>query len=59
LKGKRATVWGEPDIFNEQKVIFDNKNVVKDGKIITANGPDAALEWAKEIISYLECGVGK
>jgi len=54
LKGKRATVWGGPDIFDKEGVIFEDKNVVRDGKIITANGPDAALEWAKEIINYLK-----
>lgn len=59
LYGKKATVWGEPDIFDEEKVIFEDRNVVRDGKIITANGPDAALDWAKEIISYIECGMGK
>ncbi|MCC7573015.1 MAG: DJ-1/PfpI family protein [Candidatus Methanofastidiosum sp.] len=59
LKGKKATVWGGPDIFDKEGVIFEDKNVVKDGKIITANGPDAALEWAEEIINYLKCGCEK
>jgi protease I len=59
LKGKRATVWGELDIFKEEGVIFEDKEVVNDDGIITANGPDAALEWAKTIIKYLNCGSGK
>ncbi|KYC45190.1 MAG: Intracellular protease 1 [Candidatus Methanofastidiosum methylothiophilum] len=59
LKGKRATLWGEPDIFDQEGVIFEDKNVVRDGKIITANGPDAALEWAKEIVDYIECSLKK
>ena len=59
LKGKRATVWGGPDIFDKEGVIFEDKNVVNDGKIITANGPDAALEWAKEIDYYIECNLKK
>lgn len=54
LRGKKATVWGGPDIFDQEGVIFEDKNVVKDGKIITANGPDAALEWAKGIVKYIE-----
>ncbi len=59
LKGKRATVWGGPDIFDKEGVIFEDKNVVNDGKIITANGSDAALEWAKEIDYYIECNLKK
>lgn len=59
LKGKRATVWGGPDIFDKEGVIFEDKDVIKDGKIITANGPDAALKWAKEIVDYIGCEFGK
>lgn len=59
LKGMRATVWDGPDIFDQEGVIFEDKKVVKDEKIITANGPDASLDWAKEIIDYFECGCEK
>jgi len=59
IKGKKATVWGGRDIFSQEGVIFEDKNVVKDGKIITANGPDAALQWAKEIVKYIECNLIK
>ena len=59
LRGKKATVWGGPDIFNTEGVVFEDKDVVSDGKIITANGPDAALKWAKEIVNYIECEIKK
>lgn len=59
LKGKKATVWGGPDIFEKEGVIFEDKDVVKDGNIITANGPEAALKWAKEITSFIECELKK
>ena len=47
LKGKKATAWS----FNDKKtgVIIVNQNVVTDGKIITANGPRAALQFAEAI----------
>jgi len=59
LKGKKATVWGDPDIFEKEEVLFEDKPVVRDGNMITANGPDAALDWAKEIVNYFECQFGK
>ena len=54
LKNKKATVWGDKDIFDKESVIFDSKDVVIDGNIITANGPDAAQLWAKAIVNYIK-----
>lgn len=54
LKNKKATVWGDQEIFDKEGVIFDSKDVVVDGNIITANGPDAAQLWAKAIINYIK-----
>lgn len=54
LKGKKATVYpSESSQLLECGVDLVNKNVVTDDKIITANGPDAAEEFAKTIIDHL------
>lgn len=56
LKGKKATVWtdafnkGPKKILEENSAEFQDKDVVIDGKIITANGPGAAGEFGKAII---------
>jgi len=55
LKGKRATVWSNSmnkkaiNLIKEKGAIFKDDLVVVDGKIITANGPLAALEFAQKI----------
>ena len=60
LDGKRATVWSSPlekgavRILQENEAIYENKPVVKDGKIITADGPPAAKQFAETIIKTLE-----
>lgn len=60
LKNKRATVWcsqenPEPSIEIEDKgAKYVDKKVVVDGDIITANGPEAAKEFAKQILKRLE-----
>jgi protease I len=59
LKGKRATVWSSPldrgpvKILKENGVIYEDKDVVQDGKIITANGPDAAEEFGQKLVEAL------
>ena len=59
LEGKKATVWSSPldrgpvKILKENGAIYEDKPVVVDGKIITANGPDAAEEFAKIIVEVL------
>lgn len=56
LRGKKATVWSLPldkwpiKILKENGAEYVDENVVVDGKIITANGPASAEEFAKEII---------
>lgn len=60
LKGKKATVWsslmdkGPVRILEENEAIYQDKSVVVEGKIITANGPAAAEEFAKAIIAALK-----
>lgn len=62
LKNKKATVWlGYDDEYqkNTSEVLeqygcdFVNKDLVVDKNIITANGPEAADKFAKEIVKYL------
>ncbi len=57
LKGKNATVWNGD---NQQGKVIENagaayirKPVVKDGKLITADGPSSAKEFGKEIVKAL------
>ena len=56
LKNKKATVWSSSfdksaiSILQESGAEYTNKPVVMDGKIITANGPQAAVEFANKII---------
>jgi protease I len=59
LEGKKATVWHSPldksgiKILEENGAIFENKSVVIDGNIITANGPGAAQDFGKTIVEAL------
>ena len=60
LKGKKATVWHSPlyrssiKALEDNGAIFEDKKVVVDGNIITANGPQAAKEFGLTIISLLK-----
>lgn len=63
LKNKKATVWVGPDqeyqkstkeVLEQYGADFVDKEVVVDGKIITANGPPSAEKFAKEIINTLK-----
>ena len=53
LSGKKATVWdsgGEQAALLEQYgAEYTGEPVTVDGKIVTANGPDAAVEFGKAI----------
>ncbi len=58
LQGKRATVWAGnekyPNILRSKGAQFTGENVTQDGRIITANGPEAAREFGRTIVTYLE-----
>jgi protease I len=60
LNGKNATVWSNPLDKSAIKILTENgakyveADVVKDGKIITANGPQSARKFAQEIIQALK-----
>lgn len=56
LKGKRATVFASPGakkLFEEEGVIYTGKDVERDGRIITANGPASARQFAEEIVALI------
>jgi protease I len=59
LKGIKATVWSSSldkslvKILETNGALYDKGPVVKDGQIITANGPDAAQEFAEKIVETL------
>jgi protease I len=59
LRGKRATVWNDfvksqAKILKREGAIFEDKPVVVDGKIVTANGPEAAKDFGEAILSLLK-----
>jgi protease I len=59
LKGKRATVWATPLDRKFAKMIetegaqYLSQEVVEDGNIITANGPEATTSFAQAIAKKL------
>jgi PfpI family intracellular protease len=54
LKDKEATAYkSEKDNLEKRGAKFKEEDVVSDGKIVTANGPEASEEFAKEIVKKL------
>lgn len=60
LSGKRATVWvSDLNKMGEKELqlggaIVSSSEVEVDGLVVTANGPDAAQEFAERIVSLLK-----
>ncbi len=60
LKDKKATVWNSVfdnsgiDYLKQGGAIYLKQDVVVDGKIITANGPDAAVKFGEAIVKVLQ-----
>jgi len=60
LEGKKATVWSSPSdqtyikAIESKGAIFVNQPIVVDSKIITANGPTAASQFAEKILEALK-----
>lgn len=55
LSGKKATSWsGAVDDLKNGGAIYVNEQVVRDGQLITADGPSAAASFAKKIIEVLQ-----
>ena len=58
LERKKATVWDEGDKKTAKQIEdkgaeYTGENVTVDGKIVTANGPQAAREFGEKIASLL------
>lgn len=59
LKDKKATVWSSfsdksaIEILKENGALYEEASVVRDGNIITANGPQSAREFGEAIVEYL------
>ncbi len=59
LSGKKATIWSSPmnknpiKVLEENGAIYTDEIVVIDGKIITANGPLAADQFAQTVAEAL------
>ena len=56
LEGKKATVWNGDFIaaIKAKGAVYVNRAVVKDGNIITANGPAAARQFGNTIVDALQ-----
>ena len=59
LKNKQATIWSSAldkspiKTLEAHGAVYQDKNVVIDGKIITANGPQAAQEFGQALVKVL------
>ena len=56
LKGKKATVYeSQQSVFEMKKgkALLQPQPIVKDGRIITANGPEAAKDFAGAVVAEL------
>jgi len=57
LEGKKVTVWNEDNmqsvILERLGAIYTGNTIEVDGKIVTANGPQAAEEFGKKILELL------
>jgi len=60
LNNLKATVWSSAldksliKILKDYGALYEDLAVVQDGKIVTANGPDAAQEFGKAIVNLLK-----
>lgn len=57
LHEKQATGWNDdgllPEILQTHNAVFVDQGVVVDGNVITATGPEAAEEFAEEILKQV------
>ncbi len=58
LEGKKATVWNEDGkqqaVLEKNGAEFVDEPVVVDGRIVTANGPQAAEEFGNKLLELLK-----
>jgi protease I len=59
LKAKKATVWSSSfdrsfiKLLKQKGADYQDKAVVSDGKIVTANGPEAARKFTRAIVDII------
>lgn len=62
LRGKHATGWNGDgkleEIFEQHGTVYVRNNVVTDGTVITAAGPQSAEEFGNQIVSILQDNKG-
>jgi len=59
LSGKRATVFPDREalrVLRDAGAHYQEQSVVKDGRIVTGNGPDAAGQFAETVLKALKGG---
>jgi len=55
LKGKKATVYVDgAEELRQAGAVYTEKPVVTDGRLVTANGPEAAEAFGKELVARLK-----
>jgi len=60
LSGKKATVWSGPmdktaiKILKEEGALYQEKDLVVDNNLVTANGPAAANKFAEALVKKLD-----
>lgn len=60
LKGKKATVWSSEsyqesiEVLKENGAEYTGEDVVRDGDLVTANGPAAAEKFGKMLLEVLK-----
>lgn len=58
ISGKKVACWDgdgqTEELFKKHGVVFSQDEVVVDGNIITANGPDAAHDFGEAIVKKLQ-----
>lgn len=57
MTGKRATIWKDSSLIQnleDKGVSYTGDPVTRDGLIVTAEGPDAAEDFARQIVKILE-----
>jgi protease I len=59
LKGKKSTVWtdftkSQAKVLEKEGAVFEDKPVVVDGNIITANGPRVAKDFGEKVLEFFK-----
>jgi protease I len=54
LAGKRATVWATDAALQQGNARYVKEHVVHDGNVVTADGPEAAPEFGRTLITALK-----